>query len=194
MIPRRVDRTMDFLLVLILGFVLGGVAVMLRGCEPEAKANALPGGLRFEEGEGSGRGETRTLQGKQANASADLLAWTSTEADRYPPSLDALLEAIIAYESRNETILVGDGGDSRGPAHIQRDYWTDTGRRVEDWREGVMDREKSKQCMVDYFRRYEPEALARGDFETLARLHNSGPRWRQKLAATDGYWAKVNGQ
>ena len=28
----------------------------------------------------------------------------------------------------------------------------------------------------------------------LARLHNGGPNWRQKLAATDGYWAKVNGQ
>ena len=76
------------------------------GVEPPPVSGDGPGGLRFKEGE-SGRGETRTLQGKQANASADLLAWTSTEADRYPPSLDALLEAIIAYESRNETIQIG---------------------------------------------------------------------------------------
>jgi len=137
----------------------------------------------------SGRGVESPVMPARAEATDE-----AGTPDRYPPSLDALLESIIAHESVNETVLVGDGGDSRGPAHIQRGYWTDTGRRAKDWYEGVMDREESKRCTVDYFRRYEPEALANGDFETLARLHNGGPNWRQKLAATDGYWAKVNGQ
>ena len=154
------------------------------------------GGLRFEERD-SGRGvessSTRAKDDGVARLTMGRVRQAAGEnpAGRYPPSLDAFLEAIIAYESRNETVLVGDGGDSRGPAHIQLAYWIDTGRRAEDWHRGVMDREESKRCMVDYFRRYEPEALANGDWETLARLHNGGPNWRQKLAATDGYWVKA---
>ena len=45
--------------------------------------------------------------------------------------------------------------------------------------------------MLGYFMRYEPEALANGDWETLARLHNGGPNWREKLVATARYWSKV---
>ena len=34
--------------------------------------------------------------------------------------------------------------------------------------------------MLAYARRYEPEALRRGDWRVLARLHNAGWNWRNK--------------
>ncbi len=107
--------------------------------------------------------------------------------------LHSLLEAIIAYESVHETVLFGDGGKSKGPAHIQIAYWVDSGRRAEDYERLVFDRDETKRAMVDYFRRYEPEALARGDWESLARLHNGGPRWRKKPMTAE-YWRRVKAE
>ncbi len=44
--------------------------------------------------------------------------------------------------------------------------------------------------MVRYWRRYCPRALAQGDWQTLARVHNGGPRGHRK-PATHAYWSKV---
>ncbi len=49
----------------------------------------------------------------------------------------------------------------------------------------------SVKVMDAYARRYEPVAYKQGDLETLARLHNSGPNWKSKARASDGYWNKV---
>jgi hypothetical protein len=44
--------------------------------------------------------------------------------------------------------------------------------------------------MLAYFARYAPKALEMKDWETLARVHNGGPKGHTKKA-TLGYWAKV---
>ena len=151
--------------------------------QPSATESVQSGGF---ENVGSGRSEMPSFCAGTARRV------TVREGDRFP-SFDAYAKAIIAYESKHETILVGDGGGSRGPAHIQLAYWVDSGRRAEDWFDGVMDREESKQCIYDYAKRYEPVALARGDWPSLARLHNGGPRWREK-PQTAAYWRRVKAE
>jgi len=150
--------------------------------QPSATESVQSGGF---ENVGSGRSEMPSFCAGTARRV------TVREGDRFP-SFDAYTEAIIAYESKHETILVGDDGASRGPAHIQLAYWVDSGRRAEGWFNGVMDREETKRCIYDYASRYEPVALARGDWPSLARLHNGGPRWREKPATAD-YWERVKG-
>ena len=44
--------------------------------------------------------------------------------------------------------------------------------------------------MLAYWRRYCPTAMAAGDAEVLARVHNGGPRGNRK-AATAAYWRRV---
>jgi hypothetical protein len=44
--------------------------------------------------------------------------------------------------------------------------------------------------MLAYFARYAPKALESKDWQTLARVHNGGPKGHTKKA-TLGYWAKV---
>jgi hypothetical protein len=45
--------------------------------------------------------------------------------------------------------------------------------------------------MLAYWERYCPTALARGDWATLARIHNGGPAGHKK-PATLKYWKKVS--
>lgn len=82
----------------------------------------------------------------------------------------------------------GDGGRSFGPYQIQRKYWQDSGMpgRYEQVRSWVY----AERVMLAYWHRHCPDALARGDFETLARVHNGGPAGHRKLA-TWSYWLKV---
>jgi hypothetical protein len=44
--------------------------------------------------------------------------------------------------------------------------------------------------VLAYARRYEPEALADGRLEILARLHNGGWNWREKPSSLD-YWRRA---
>lgn len=53
------------------------------------------------------------------------------------------------------------------------------------------DPQVARRVMWAYMARYEPQALREGNYEVLARCHNAGLGWRNKRAATNGYWAKV---
>ena len=85
--------------------------------------------------------------------------------------------------------IEGDGGRSLGPLQISRAYFADS--RVAGSYEQVIELEAAIKVASAYMRRYEPEAFRQGNVEILARLHNAGPGWRRKLAATDAYAAKV---
>ena len=85
--------------------------------------------------------------------------------------------------------IEGDGGRSLGPLQISRAYFADS--RVAGSYEQVIELEAAIKVAAAYMKRYEPEAFRQGNVEILARLHNAGPSWRRKLAATDGYAAKV---
>ena len=85
--------------------------------------------------------------------------------------------------------IEGDGGRSLGPLQISRAYFADS--RVAGSYEQVIELEAAIKVASAYMKRYEPEAFRQGNVEILARLHNAGPGWRRKLAATDAYAAKV---
>jgi len=84
--------------------------------------------------------------------------------------------------------IVGDGGKALGPLQIHRAYHQDS--RVAGAYERVADLDYSKRVATAYLKRHAPEAWAKGDVETLARVHNGGPRGHLK-PATKGYAAKV---
>ena len=84
--------------------------------------------------------------------------------------------------------IVGDGGAALGPLQIHRGYHQDS--RVAGDYSRVADLDYSKRVVTAYLKRYAPTAWAAGDVETLARVHNGGPRGHLK-SATKGYGARV---
>lgn len=94
-------------------------------------------------------------------------------------------------ESGNNPDAVGDGGASLGPLQIMRGYWADS--RTPGQYEQVRDRQYAERVCVGYWRRYCPQALAAGDWETLARTHNGGPKGATKTA-TLVYWRRVEAE
>jgi hypothetical protein len=85
--------------------------------------------------------------------------------------------------------IVGDAGKSLGPLQISKSYWLDS--RVKGSYSMVTNLDYSVKVMEAYMSRYCPKALASNDFETMARVHNSGPDWKSKKHLTDAYWRKV---
>jgi hypothetical protein len=117
---------------------------------------------------------------------AIFLALCAT-AHSAPP--DAFWRALHLVETggRHGAIL-GDNGKALGPLQIHRAYWQDArvGGRYED----CADLDYSKRVAAAYLKRYAPEAWAKGDVETLARVHNGGPAGARK-PATIPYANKV---
>jgi len=83
---------------------------------------------------------------------------------------------------------VGDQGQALGPLQIHRGYHQDS--RVAGDYSRLADLDYSKRVATAYLKRYAPEAWAKGDVETLARVHNGGPRGHLKTA-TKSYGARV---
>ena len=84
--------------------------------------------------------------------------------------------------------IVGDGGRALGPLQIHRAYHADS--RVAGAYERVADLDYSKRVATAYLKRHAPTAWAAGDVETLARVHNGGPRGHLK-PATKSYGVRV---
>ena len=84
--------------------------------------------------------------------------------------------------------ILGDGGKALGPLQIHRGYHQDS--RVAGDYSRVADLDYSKRVATAYLKRYAPEAWAAGDVETLARVHNGGPRGHLK-PATKSYGVRV---
>lgn len=112
-----------------------------------------------------------------------LLPATTANADLRP-----LFEAIREVETGDDPSSVGDGGRSLGPYQIQWAYWKDSG--VEGSYPMVRNRAYAERVMIGYWKRYCPQALADGDYQTLARVHNGGHSGARK-ASTLKYWRKV---
>lgn len=106
-------------------------------------------------------------------------------------TLDQVLDAIEAVETsgRRGSRAIGDGGRSIGPFQIQREYWIDSGvpGRFED----CFDTEYARRVVKAYWLRWCPKALESVDCETLARIHNGGPKGMEK-ASTLRFWKKVS--
>ncbi len=94
----------------------------------------------------------------------------------------------IVETSGRTGAIVGDQGRALGPLQIHRGYHQDS--RVAGDYSRVSDLNYSKRVATAYLKRYAPEAWAAGDVETLARVHNGGPRGHLKTA-TKSYGARV---
>ena len=118
-----------------------------------------------------------------------LLALAATTHAAPPESFWRALH--IVETSGRHGPIVGDGGRSLGPLQIHRAYHADS--RVAGDYSRVADLAYAKRVATAYFKRYAPAAWAAGDVETLARIHNGGPRGHLK-PATKGYALKVRAQ
>ena len=115
-----------------------------------------------------------------------LLALCAT-AHAAPP--DSFWRALHVVETSGRTgPIIGDGGAALGPLQIHRAYHADS--RVAGDYSRVADLAYSKRVATAYLKRHAPEAWAKGDVETLARVHNGGPRGHLK-PATKGYGVRV---
>lgn len=117
---------------------------------------------------------------------AIILALAAT-AHAAPP--DSFWRALHVVETSGRTgPIVGDGGKALGPLQIHRAYHADS--RVAGDYSRVSELDYSKRVATAYLKRHAPEAWAKGDVETLARVHNGGPRGHLK-PATKSYGVRV---
>ena len=115
-----------------------------------------------------------------------LLALCAT-AHAAPP--DSFWRALHIVETSGRTgPIVGDQGRALGPLQIHRAYHADS--RVAGDYSRVADLDYSKRVATAYFKRWAPDAFAKGDVETLARVFNGGPRGHLK-PATKSYGVRV---
>jgi len=82
----------------------------------------------------------------------------------------------------------GDGGRSLGPYQISKAYWKDSG--VRGRYQMVRNKAYAERVMRAYWKRYCPRGLSRLDFQTLARVHNGGPKGARN-SRTVPYWRRV---
>ncbi len=113
-----------------------------------------------------------------------------------PPAnldIDPLLNAIQKVETggcKNPSEAVGDGGKAIGPFQIHEVYWRDAvehdpsiGGKYTDCKDPAY----ARKIVIAYCSRYAPNWNA----ETIARIHNGGPKGHKK-SATVKYWRKVD--
>jgi len=115
-----------------------------------------------------------------------ILALAFTAQAAPPPSFFRALH-IVETSGRTGPIL-GDQGRSLGPLQIMRAFHADS--RVAGDYSRVADLDYAKRVATAYLQRYAPEAWAKGDVVTLARVFNGGPRGHLKQA-TKSYGARV---
>ncbi len=107
------------------------------------------------------------------------------------PILDAI-EAVETGGHPNPSNAVGDQGRALGPMQIHRVYWQDAVEHDKslvangETYDSVRNRAYARRVVMAYWSRYAKS----WDSETLARVHNGGPKGHTKRA-TLGYWAKV---
>ena len=116
-----------------------------------------------------------------------VVARSAVETDGLVPFFNAVRSVETGGVAQPQD-AVGDGGRSIGPYQISRAYWADSGISG-DWTR-CKDRAYAEAVMLAFWKRYCPEALRLRDFETLARVHNGGPRGDRK-DATLAYWKRI---
>ena len=116
-----------------------------------------------------------------------------------------LLPAIRMVETggspRGGLGAIGDNGNAFGPYQIWKIYHKDAATRdktLDNFRRCLNSKSYSERVIKAYMKRYATTAARRldqgkatlTDLETVARIHNGGPRGATK-DSTKKYWAKV---
>jgi len=104
-------------------------------------------------------------------------------------NMDDFFNALAKVESSNNPKAINKKENALGVYQIRPAYFKDA--NVKGSHSQVFDPTFARQVCEAYFKRYAPEAYAKGDFESLARLHNSGPAYAKRKSSTDGYWQKI---
>ena len=115
-----------------------------------------------------------------------FLALASTAFSAPPDSFFRALHLVETGGKRGA--ILGDAGKALGPLQIHRAYHADA--RISGDYSRCADLDYSRRVVSAYLQRYAPQAWAAGDVETLARIHNGGPRGDKKQA-TVNYAGKV---
>ena len=118
---------------------------------------------------------------------AFLLLALCVTAHAAPP--DSFFRALHIVETSGKLgSTIGDQGRALGPLQIHKSYHADS--RIAGDYSRCSDLDYSKRVVSAYLQRYAPQAWAAGDVETLARVHNGGPKGATK-PATKSYATKV---
>lgn len=151
-----------------------GIGAGLRGCQSDSSGAPVP------------------EHGPAASVVAPAEGGSSPHRDQPAEASDDPLRRFFRVlsdvESGGDDQAVGDGGRSLGRYQIGRLYWQDAGSP--GVYNDVTDPAFAESVMLAYWRRWCPSALAALDYETLARVHNGGPRGSSKQS-TLPYWRKV---
>ncbi len=112
-------------------------------------------------------------------------------------SFEDFVTAIHQVETTGRTgKIYGDGRRSLGPLQISRAAWQDALKQDPSIGGTYTDCKNlaySVKIMRAYLLKHDPSAFKSGDWETCARLWNSGPTWYAKVQLTNRYWAQVRG-
>ena len=130
-----------------------------------------------------------------------VMGLQSPGAYSWPDLLPAIRTVETGGSPNNGLGAVGDGGKAIGPYQIWAIYHTDAAERdktLDNYRRCLNSTSYSEQVIKVYMHRYARDAAMRldkgtarlADLETVARIHNGGPRGAKK-DATKKYWAKV---
>ena len=104
-------------------------------------------------------------------------------------NLDPFFAALGKVESSNNSKAVNKKETALGIYQIRPAYFKDA--NLKGSHSQVFDPTFARRVCEAYFKRYAPEAYAKGDFESLARLHNNGPSWAKSKSKTNEYWSKI---
>lgn len=107
---------------------------------------------------------------------------------------DRFFKALHQVESSGRTgMVIGDNGKALGPLQIHRKYFQDAIKVDPSLGKNyfqVTDLKFAKRVVTAYLKRYAPTAVKKKDFQTLARIHNGGPRGLKNTATLE-YWNRV---
>jgi hypothetical protein len=118
-----------------------------------------------------------------------LLLALCVTANAAPP--DNFFRALHIVETSGKLgPMIGDQWRSLGPLQISRAYHKDSRVGNDSDYLRCADLEYSKKVVTAYLQRYAPQAWVAGDVETLARVHNGGPKGATK-PSTKGYAVRV---
>ncbi|KAL5022704.1 hypothetical protein ScPMuIL_001859 [Solemya velum] len=124
------------------------------------------------------------------------LAMTSGEVFQSGVVSQTCMQCMCDQESRgcNPLDCQMDGGSlSCGYFQIKRHYYTDCGSPGSGWESCAKDLACASGCVQTYMGKYVNKKGCSSNCESVARLHNGGPRGCQK-PSTDRYWAAIVGQ
>ena len=116
-------------------------------------------------------------------------------AARKAKSFEDFVAAIHQVETTGRVgVIYGDGKRSLGPLQISYAAWKDATRFDQSIGGKYSDckgLEYSTKVMQAYLMKHASTAFKSGDWQTCARLWNSGPSWSTKVHLTNKYWAAV---